>query len=227
MLDTLKNKFKKPSRYEKKTPVFIVAALVAVILFGSLTFLSVMGKINMNGLETFGVKQPYRIAVEGEISSAVKDRVRHMVRQIEVNGNRIQTIDLNTDNKVGHLKYIIKVPKDMDFKHNVGFYLTEDLKKMINPEIDMKLTVNDEDKLYNMYNLDIMESTTSKANILNKVKTSGKFEVDGADKWTLEEDRMFFNSEDYQDFINGARNVGDPTKANQDIQETDASSVGL
>lgn len=227
LLDTLKNKFKKPSRYEKKTPVFIVAALVAVILFGSLTFLSVMGKINMNGLEAFGVKQPYRIAVEGEISNAVKDRVRHMVRQTEVNGNRIQTIDLNTDNKVGHLKYIIKVPKDMDFKHNVGFYLTEDLKKMINPEIDMKLTVNDEDKLYNMYNLDIMESTTSNGNILNKVKTSGKFEVDGADKWTLEEDRMFFNSEDYQDFINGARNVGDPPKANQDIKETDSSSVGL
>ena len=150
-----------------------------------------------------------------------------MVRQTEVNGNRIQTIDLNTDNKVGHLKYIIKVPKDMDFKHNVGFYLTEDLKKMINPEIDMKLTVNDEDKLYNMYNLDIMESTTSNGNILNKVKTSGKFEVDGADKWTLEEDRMFFNSEDYQDFINGARNVGDPPKANQDIKETDSSSVGL
>lgn len=227
LLDTLKNKFKKPSRYEKKTPVFIVAIFVTILLFSSLTFMSVIGKINMNGLEAFGVKQPYRMAVENEISSAVQDRVRHMIKQTNINGNRIQTFDLNTENKVGRLKYIVKVPKDMDFKHNVGFYLTEDLKKMINTEIDMTVTVEDSDKLYNIYNIDISESTTSKNNILNKVKTSGEFKVEGADKWTLEEDRIFFNSDDYQDFINGKRNVGDPSKSYQNVEETSADQVKL
>lgn len=208
MLDFLEKSYKKPGRYETKMPVLVTGILAAVVLVGLMIGLNVSGSINVKSFRLLGISQPEDIVVQKDYGKSILDKIKHVIREREINYSTvnlgIQTIgnNINLNN--------VRVNKQTDFKHNVGFYLTQNLKNIMNDNMDMKIDIDSEsstvDNIYKIYVQFDLDPTSKRAG------QRGNFEITGDDKWALEEDRLFFDANDYTDFIEGKRNVGDPTR---------------
>lgn len=209
-LDNLKKSYKEPSQYEKKTPVIVTGAIVFVLLLFTVAFMNYQGYINNNLFKLAGIQQPEIEAYKIDYAKQVDDKVAKTVKQLELNGSSI-TSEKNISGNNNKVQVNISIPKEMDFKYNFGFYFTKNIELLKNKDIDINIAVDDKDKIRNNY------LVTIKYLDLKKNKgTSGGFNIEGATKWTEEEYRLFFDANDYDDFINGTRKVGDPSRAEKE-----------
>lgn len=209
LLDTLKKKYKEPSKYEKKTPVLISGIIVFICLVASLAMMNKNGYINNNLFKLMGIQQPEIVAYKNDYTSQIDQKIAKTVKQLEINGSSIKIAKDISGNK-SVVQTQVSVPKEVDFKQNFGFYFTKNIELLLNKDVDIEINVDDSNKIRNVY------VVTIKYKQSNKKNDGGEIKLTGATKWTEEEYRLFFDSNDYDDFLNGTRKIGDPSRAERE-----------